>query len=630
MKTSFMATPLARYLAALGLLRILGNQLDPEARGFWKDGRFELLTTVTLDEIAAFLAERYAPTPCLTPWNKDSGFLTGEAPAEFPQLQGERFQELQRVAAMAAPIVTRYAKGGRIDKDDKAALFDELSRSIGHDGWSSWLRICAVTFQDAKGTLDLRLPALLGGTAGAFGRSDFGAKFVKALLDARAEHFAAAIVGASAPGLLIQTSDCMIYAPASRGDGQQGYGVATQDTQTSASTKANPADLILLAEGMGLFEGYATTAQPEGAHQGSHQQASFSLAVVHNTSGHPSSSWLENKGQQSEELWCPLWDEPASFDDVREALQRVALLPLPRQLQSGTDFALYASQLGRRHGLSGFARYYFPARIGQGTKIPSLIELFPLRDGQEDRSDALAAVARFCSKLRWRAKDPSIPSSYRHAAERVVAEVDGLAGGGGSFTELLRRLVGWRRQEQLMRSDKQLAGFRDGHRDLPAEWFTLLARELDGPEWRLALALGLGRPYASIHDVLLLLQNRLEDALLDDLSSGIGWIERRGLPPLPPPEQRMPWLPPDYLAGVLLNQWRFQPQVPIEGSRARWRELLLADRPEEAMAVALQRLRAAELVSWPWPAIAQSEPQQLLKAVAVPLHPATLQALRHA
>lgn len=55
-----------------------------------------------------------------------------------------------------------------------------------------------------------------------------------------------------------------------------------------------------------------------------------------------------------------------------------------------------------------------------------------------------------------------------------------------------------------------------------------------------------------------------------------------------------------------------------------------ANRPEEAMAVALQRLRAAELVSWPWPAIAQSEPQQLLKAVEVPLHPATLQALRHA
>ena len=58
--------------------------------------------------------------------------------------------------------------------------------------------------------------------------------------------------------------------------------------------------------------------------------------------------------------------------------------------------------------------------------------------------------------------------------------------------------------------------------------------------------------------------------------------------------------------------------------------MLLADRPEEAMEVALQRLKTAELVSWPWPAITQSEPQQLLQAVEVPLHPVTLQALRHA
>lgn len=625
MKTAFAPTPLASYLSALGLLRVLGAQLDQQTRGFWKDGRFHLVTSATIQEISTFLAEQYQPSPCLTPWNKDSGFLSGQPPAEFSQLQGQRFTELRRIAAAAAPIVARYARSGRIDKTEKALLMEDLSRSIGHDGWSSWLRLCAVPFQDAKGTLDIRHPALLGGTGGAFGRADFGAKFIQALLHAKADHFAAAILGTPDPGLLISKGDSMIYAPASRGDGQQGYGVATQDT---SSAKANPADLLLLAEGMGLFEGYATTAHPEAGGRGSHQQASFSLAVLHNVSGHPSSSWLENEGKQTEELWCPLWDEACSFTDVRQALARVALMPLPRQLQSGTDFALYASQLGRSHGLSGFARYCFPARIGKGTKMPSLIELFPLRDDQEDRSDALAGVVRFCSSLRGRAKDPATPSSYRHAAERVVAEADALAGGGGSFAELLRRLVSWRRQEQIQGKGQQLQRFRDGRPELPPQWFSLLQRELDGPEWRLALALGVRRPYASMADVLLLLENRIDAELVEDLSSGIGWIERRGLPPLPAPDRQIPWLPPDYLAAVLLNQTRFQPQVPIEGTRARWRELLLAHRAEEAMAVALQRLRSAELVSWPWPAITHSDPQQLLWAVQVPLHPATLQALR--
>lgn len=85
----------------------------------------------------------------------------------------------------------------------------------------------------------------------------------------------------------------------------------------------------------------------------------------------------------------------------------------------------------------------------------------------------------------------------------------------------------------------------------------------------------------------------------------------------------LPWLPPDYLAGVLLNQWPFDGHVPIKGDRNRWEQLLLAARPEEAMEVALHRLRVADVVSWTWPAIAASDPQRLLRAVEVPVHPRT-------
>ena len=93
---------------------------------------------------------------------------------------------------------------------------------------------------------------------------------------------------------------------------------------------------------------------------------------------------------------------------------------------------------------------------------------------------------------------------------------------------------------------------------------------------------------------------------------------------MPEPEDTLPWLPPDYLAGVLLNQWHFDGHVPIKGDRDRWVQLLLAGRPEEAMEVALHRLRVTDVVSWPWPAIAASDPQRLLRAVEVPVHPRSL------
>ncbi len=663
METHLTNTPLSSYLSALGLLKIASTQLPGSgAAGSWRQGRFQLELSLSASELSEFMANRYQPSPCLTPWNKPKsggpGFLEGQVPAAIEALSDPRFEELRRVAATAARVMPQFVEGGKVKGDAKRLAFEALSREADSDAFAAWLQICAVTGVDAKGKPYVRYPALLGGTAG-FLAADFGDQFVASLAAAKAEHFEAAIFGSSARNVLLKAGNSLIYDPAGRGDGQQGYRVASTDVQT---TTANPAELILLAEGMAFFQGYATTVQQEGQEAGGARQASFTLAVAHNASGHASNSWLENDGQPAEELWCPLWEEPVTFQELRDELARVALLPLPRQLRTGTDFALFASQLGRRHGLSGFARYCFPPRVGQGTKIPSLIEVFPIHDDQEDRSDALAGVAGFASTLRWRAADRSIPTSFRNSAERVVAELEALSGGGGSFTVLLRLLVAWRRQEDLKPEDDRLQRFRWGRRELPPQWFSLLERELDGPEWRLALALGTGqvlpthlrrptrssgskpndkttreqrqnqrltplatgRPYAGLADVMLLLEGRVDDELVDDLALGVAWIERRGLPKLPPPETQLPWLPPDYLAGLLLNQWHFDAHSPVDGDRARWRELLLAGRPEEAMEVALHRLRVTDVVSWAWPAIAANDPGRLLRAVEVPVHPRTL------
>ncbi|MFM8524746.1 MAG: type I-U CRISPR-associated protein Csx17 [Cyanobacteriota bacterium] len=628
MKTALRVSPLCSYLSALGLLKVLNRQIDPAAQGFWQQGVFHLSTGLTLEGLIDFLANTYRPGPFLTPWNKPKekgpSFLGGQVPLAVKNLQGERYAAIHGVAAIAAEVLPPFVRDGRIGKEEKSAAFEELSQRANNDAFAAWLKLCAVTTRDGEGKISARFPVLLGGSGG-YMAADFGTQFLNSLAIVKAEHFRAAIVGSTDPGIQVNAGNTLIYDPFGRGDGQQGYRVAINDTQTA---KANPAELILLAEGMALFEGYATTSQQDIAGQSGTQQASFTLAVVHNSSLHPSSSWLENGGSQTEELWCPLWDQPCGFDDVREALGRVALMPLPRQLQTGTDFALFATQLGRQQGLSGFARYCFPARIGQGTKIPSLIEVFALSDGQEDRSDALADLARFASTLRWRSRDTAVPASHRHAAERVVADLEVLSGGGGSFAGLLRQLVAWRRQEELRQPDQQAARFRFSRRELPPLWFDLLAREIDGPEWRLALALATGRPYASCSDVLLLLEGRLDADLVNDLELGIGWIERRGLPRLPSLDTSIPWLPPDYLAGVLLNQWLFSAPTAVPGDRARWRELLLADRPAEAMAIALQRLRMAEVVSWPWPVITHSDPRRLLRTVEVPVHPMTLTRLR--
>lgn len=67
---------LATYLTALGFFRVLSEQKDPSARGFWRDEHFVLVTDLDWDSVERFLLEEYKPTPILAPWNLESGFFS--------------------------------------------------------------------------------------------------------------------------------------------------------------------------------------------------------------------------------------------------------------------------------------------------------------------------------------------------------------------------------------------------------------------------------------------------------------------------------------------------------------------------------------------------------------------------
>jgi len=68
------STPLAGYLKALGVLRVLSLQSDPEIRGMWRNGRFSLQGSISHEKLTSFFLERYSPTPLVAPWNGGGGF----------------------------------------------------------------------------------------------------------------------------------------------------------------------------------------------------------------------------------------------------------------------------------------------------------------------------------------------------------------------------------------------------------------------------------------------------------------------------------------------------------------------------------------------------------------------------
>jgi len=89
--------PLANYLKALGILRLVGEQADSQARGWWDGERFCLLSKLSKEELEAFFLKKYEPTPLLSPWNKGCGFFKANDPGLCPleNSSAPRFQKFR-------------------------------------------------------------------------------------------------------------------------------------------------------------------------------------------------------------------------------------------------------------------------------------------------------------------------------------------------------------------------------------------------------------------------------------------------------------------------------------------------------------------------------------------------------
>lgn len=144
--------PIASYLKGLAVLRLVSNQADSGARGFWKDGCFHLESSLDESGLVAFFLERYEPTPIVAPWLGGSGFYDGDNRTGMDKIlatTGKRFAEyretirtIQSWPEMPKGGVTlrkmvndlEGAHAGRVgaaDEETTLALVDELKALCG-------------------------------------------------------------------------------------------------------------------------------------------------------------------------------------------------------------------------------------------------------------------------------------------------------------------------------------------------------------------------------------------------------------------------------------------------------------------------------------------------------------------
>ena len=70
--------PFSSYLTGLAVLRLVSEQKDRDARGWWDGGVFHLESSLDEEGLLNFFLNEYVPTPIVSPWNGGSGFYGGD------------------------------------------------------------------------------------------------------------------------------------------------------------------------------------------------------------------------------------------------------------------------------------------------------------------------------------------------------------------------------------------------------------------------------------------------------------------------------------------------------------------------------------------------------------------------
>jgi len=114
--------PFSSYLTGLAVLRLVSEQKDRDARGWWDGGVFHLESSLDEEGLLDFFLNEYVSTPIVSPWNGGSGFYGGdntEGMDAIMQSDSDRFalyrETVRRVKSFPEMPETQLPLGGMLE-----------------------------------------------------------------------------------------------------------------------------------------------------------------------------------------------------------------------------------------------------------------------------------------------------------------------------------------------------------------------------------------------------------------------------------------------------------------------------------------------------------------------------------
>lgn len=511
-------TPLANYLKALGVLRLIsspennvkGKAADPAARGWWANERFHLKTWLDREGLLRFFLEDYAPSPIIAPWNGGSGFYfregkTGEKDPTTGKkiktgVRDEATKATKRIDEIAKSNAIRFAslaKNIRVARSvirefgidaapnpktgEKAALIARY-RSVASEDATAWVDAAlAITGDDSD-------EAALLGSGGNDGNSEYSTAFHTALLSVIDLNTGRPCkeAGSALEAALFDEVAVVLRAAGISQLAPDRIESANSSTGFKGDERGDPWSLILMFEGAIAFAGAATT---RGA--ASRARGSFPFTVSQLASGSGAVAGEDDESKRPYELWLPLWSRPAGFGELRALLGEGRARVGRVEAKDGLTFARAVAALGISRGIAEFERIAFEARYGN---MFITVPLGRFRVPDRPRSDPVADLDRggWLSRLRG-ALGKNAPARARVAVRRLDDGLFEIAREGAQAESLQRALMA------LGEVVSWLATSREGREKVPPPprlgWQWTQGADDGSAEFRVAAALAsLGWP----------------------------------------------------------------------------------------------------------------------------------------
>lgn len=423
-------TPLAHYLKALGILRLVAEQRDPLAAGRWQGECFVLRTNLRPDELERFFLQEYRPTPVVAPWNGGSGFYPKDNKVGIEAISGAnsaRFESFRQVIKKAHAVLREHQ---RSPQEGGKNLLLAMLRSRLPDVALPWFDAAVMLTADRPGY------APLLGTGGNDGRLDFTNNFMQRLVEIIDP--AHGVPTPNARGWL-QGS---LYGQAisglvSRAIGQFSPGSAggpNASTGFGSASFVNPWDFVMMLEGALLFAGAATRRL---ASSGS-SSLSYPFTVRTTGSGSGSGSIVDEVPSRAE-IWMPIWENYIGLAEISRLFGEARVTLGRRPVRDGLDFSRAVCSYGADRGITAFQRFAFLMRSGKAYLATPLGRVQVRRD---QKVDLLSQLDRhgWLDRLRSFARSENAPGRLRQLVRRLEDAIFALTQFGGR-NELQRILV---------------------------------------------------------------------------------------------------------------------------------------------------------------------------------------------